>query len=57
MRRGRPRLRWKDCVKREARKGGGDEGGQGCDGRTVLREKRGRQGETREVKAEMEGLC
>ena len=36
---------------------GGDEGGQGWDGRTVLREMWGRQEETREAKVEMGGLC
>ena len=39
------------------RKAGGDEGGQGSVGRTVLRETRGRQEEMREAKAEMGGLC
>ena len=33
-----PRLRWEDCAKRDMRKAEGDEGGQGRDGRTVLRE-------------------
>ena len=42
-RRGRPRLQWEDCVKRDVRRAGGDEGGQGWDGRTVLREMWGRQ--------------
>ena len=50
-RRGRPRLRWEDCVKRDVRKTG-EEG----DWKNKTRD-RGGQEETREAKAEMGGLC
>ena len=41
-------LRWEDCVKRDVRKTGGDEGGQCWNGRTVRREERMRGGRLEE---------